>query len=247
MEIYDCKVNDWSQLPGGASGPIQRYYPLAGSGTRAVFTTEILGKPAGFAPPTGVAGCPDTVFIEANNASAIRDEDRDTAIMAYSAAAWVFQETNRLNPTIDLRRDARIGGITTSGSPSFVALPVRRVVADEAYRLDTSEAGVVQERNVALVNPAPGFPGVRYVFNLLDNTGSRAGYLAARMLFGFHNAPGGLAQGARLCAPPSSGRPGEDASGYGREQILSTGFAPLAAATPDPTKNLAGSTCRKYP
>ena len=36
LKVYNCTFTDWSQLPGGGSGPIQRYIPQAGSGTRTL-------------------------------------------------------------------------------------------------------------------------------------------------------------------------------------------------------------------
>ena len=41
--IYDCTITDWATV-GGVAGPIQRYYPQVGSGTRSFFSTDILGK-----------------------------------------------------------------------------------------------------------------------------------------------------------------------------------------------------------
>lgn len=65
LKVYNCTYTDWSQLPGGGSGPIQRYIPQAGSGTRTFFISDMLG---GFDPTTVSNGsCPavNQVFIGA--------------------------------------------------------------------------------------------------------------------------------------------------------------------------------------
>lgn len=41
-DIYNCTITDWSQLPGGGSGPIQRYFTQVGSGMGAFFQSDLL-------------------------------------------------------------------------------------------------------------------------------------------------------------------------------------------------------------
>jgi ABC-type phosphate transport system substrate-binding protein len=240
--IYDCTTTDWGQLPGGTPGAIQRYIPQVGSGTRSFFLQEVLGKSSSYTPPTGVAGCPDSVLVEENNGTLVADADLDKAILPYSTALWDFQETNRLNPTIDLRRDARLGGITTAIGANGVATAAATSNAWSAsgvqYKLDT--AGVVNESNVKLVTPSPAYPGIRYVF---DSGSNRPGYVAGRALFGFVNAAGAGNDGTKLCNGQGTATA---ARVFARNSILSAGLAPLNNTGPDPTKNVPGSTCRKY-
>ena len=90
--IYDCTIVDWGAIPGGLPGPIQRYYPQDGSGTRSFFSTDVLGKASTYAPPTaavaGGACTTDPIFIEENEAQQVAANDNDKAIFPYSAAVW---------------------------------------------------------------------------------------------------------------------------------------------------------------
>lgn len=242
--IFDCTITDWGSLPGGTPGPIQRYYPNFGSGTRSFFSTDILGKPASpaYSPPLAstVAGCPsDAVLVEENKGTTVLDADVDKAIMPYSAAVWSYQESNRINPTVDVRKSAHLGAITTaSPAPVVTASPIAWNGIDVNYALDT--AGVVLETNVKVVTSAPNFPGIRYVYNILDNAGSLPGYQGAFGLYGFQNAGSGTK--GILC----DGITGGAKSQFARGAITSFGFAALSNTGPDASKNLAGSTCRKY-
>jgi len=242
--IYDCVVTDWGQLPGGLTGPIRRYFPQAGSGTRSFFISDVLvGKSGSYAPPAaGVGGCTtNAVLIEENEGKQVAPADLDQAILPYSAAVWSFHAQNSINPTLDLRNGARLGGITTTAA--IKASPVRWNGIDRAYQLDDTATGQIKETNVKQANPAfseagGNFPGVRFVYNVLDSVGNRKGYQAAFQTVGFQNTPGGTK--APLCdATPS----GAGASEFAL--ILSNGFAALPA-TANTTSNLAGATCRFY-
>lgn len=241
-EIYACTKTDWGQLPGGTPGPIQRYIAQAGSGTRAFFISDMLD---GANPATGVAGCPDAISVEESNGSTVIADHLDKAIMPYSTAVWDFQETNRLNPSIDIRKDARLGGITTAigadGVQTAAATPNIWVGSSNQYKLDT--AGVVTENNVKLVTNPPSYPGIRYIFNVIDTAANRPGYQAAAQLFGFVNLAGAGNDGTKLCAAAA---PGGSARAFARSVILSNGFAPLATTGGKPGTNNAGSTCREY-
>ena len=266
-DIYDCNVTNWDQLPGGVSGPIQRYFPQLGSGTRSFFISDILvGKPGSYAPPTVAqnSACPtDPILIEENEATAVANADLDKAILPYSAAVWSYHAQNSINPTIDRRNGARLGGITTTTDDTsdtstavIKASPVRWDSVGRKYRLDTTAAsgcgtptvgtnpcGVVKETNVkqeigsANFNEANGnYPGIRFVYNVLDN--SRASYSDAFALVGFNNISGGVK--SPLCDATSSGTGATEFA-----LILQFGFAPLNN-TGGGTANNAGATCRKY-
>jgi hypothetical protein len=113
---------------------------------------------------------------------------------------------------------------------------------DTAYELNTPEAntgnvggaGPVDEANVGAENPgseAGGqFPGIRFVYNVLDNAGNRRGYQAGRQLVGFDNA--GTAK-----SPLCSG------TGFEHSAISSFGFAALNT-TGGGSHNTSGSACR---
>jgi ABC-type phosphate transport system substrate-binding protein len=244
-DIYDCNVTDWGQLPGGTSGPIQRYFPQSGSGTRDFFTTDILGKAKGYIPPSPGGSCPNTVLIEENEATQVVAADLDKAILPYSAAVWSYHAQNSINPTVDLRNGARLGGVTTldgSNNPVLKASPVRWDGTGRKYRLDTTASGVVKETNVkqeagASYNEATGsFPGIRFVYNVLDPT--RTSHTDALATVGFDNSSGGAK--SPLCDNGSGGTGANE-----NALILQYGFAPLNT-TGGGAANAAASTCRAY-
>ncbi|MBA3653178.1 MAG: substrate-binding domain-containing protein [Actinobacteria bacterium] len=250
-QIYLCNITDWSQV-GGAPGPIVRYLPQSGSGTRSFFISDILG---GVTPNNSNAcgGGGDRTLreIEENQAVTIAPADQDKAILPYSAALWTYQTTNSINPTIDRRCPsraicARLGYITTTGG-NVTASPVTWNDIDVNYQLDT--AGVVIDANVkhfannggAGWNEATGsFIGVRHIYNVLDAVGTgggRRGYQAAKQLVGFDNSPGGTK--SPLCDASTS--KGQLLQAF----IVTAGFAPLTNAN-NATSNQANSNCRFY-
>lgn len=240
-DIYDCVVTNWDQV-GGSTGAIKRYYPQSGSGTRSFFSTDIMiGKSSSYTPPTVAqnAACPsEVVFIEENQGTTIANVDLDKALVPYSAAVWTYHETNRINPSIDRRGGARLGGMTVPGTPSVFGSHVRWIGGDNAYSLDPA---FVSENNVKVNNATPAFPGVRYVYNALNFFGNTNGYQAAKQLLGFTNSAGGVK--SPMCDVNEATGLGELANGT----ITSFGFAALstgfggAGAT-----NVAGSNCRRY-
>jgi len=138
-DIWNCNINDWSQVPGGSPGPIVRALPFFGSGTRKFFINNVLGISAetattGWTPPTsGVipAGHPGAgnaitcpAAIGAGNSTGLgAQSDGSTLssasfrtqlqsyILPYSAGNWVQQATGAGNPTIDIRGGVRPGAI----------------------------------------------------------------------------------------------------------------------------------------
>lgn len=132
---------------------------------------------------------------------------------------------------------------TATGSPSvtMTSLPATTArwitVAPGGWLPNTPNAlnprAPVSESQIVMNNPVRDFVGVRYVFNVIDSTSPN--YVEARDLVGFDNIPGGTK--SPLC------------SGTANSMILNAGFAPLSSTTPsavDPSRNLAGSTCRRY-
>jgi phosphate transport system substrate-binding protein len=251
-DIYDCNITDWSAV-GGTPGPIVRYFPQAGSGTRSFFISDVLvGKASSYAPPSGGA-CTDggPFLIEENqingttgvNGSSIADADLDKAIVPYSGALFNFQASKALNPSLDRRCKtigvcARLGGINGSPTTATNASPIRWNGIDRRYELDTS--GVVHESNVKQTGATSVYPGIRFVYNVLDGVGggTRAGYQAGFQLMGFDNITGGFK--SPMCDAVSGGT-----GDFEFNAIISNGFAPLPP-TANGTSNQAGSTCRKY-
>ena len=90
-------------------------------------------------------------------------------------------------------------------------------------------AGPVNESNVRLNNPTPAFPGIRYVFNVLDESTPK--YDQANRLFGFINLASGGGK-SPLC------------SGAKAAIIENYGFGPLDTTTGP--NNLNGTTCREF-
>ena len=245
--IYNCTITDWGAV-GGVPGPIQRYLPQNGSGTLATFLSEYLDVSSAGSLPSGQGpACPDIKQVdkngnpfEENQGQTIADLDIDKAILPYSGGLWAFQADNSLNPTLDRRNGARLGGVQTaptSGSP-LVANVERWNGVNVAYELDyvngSNPNGTVTDQNTTLVNSSfsktTGFPGVRFLYNVVD-TLNASSYGPAVGLVGFDNT-GSPTFTSPLC------------NNSQRTTILSFGFAPLTTATS--SFNLGGSSCRKF-
>ncbi len=136
--IYKCTYTDWSEV-GGTAGPIQRYIPPTGSGTRDYFLEEVLySGDASFTKSTaltavgtpGTAGyCPAAIDLEEHTANTISIANWNKAIFPYSGGVWSYQAANATNPTIDKRgrtgagTKARIGGLNRSAYAQSTATP----------------------------------------------------------------------------------------------------------------------------
>ena len=222
--VFSCAITDWSQLPGGGAGPIQRVFPAFDSGTGATFIASVLG---GVAPVASGPNCPPIVWAEENRGE-VGDQPAlagvyQQAIMPFSAGSWVYQANNSSNPTLDDRGGVRIGAIVPSGGAS-ASFPVT-VTASATFRLDPN---LVNERNPNLLDPTDtsSLPGVRYLYNVIDS--ASPAYSAARDLVGF-DARSSATPTAPLC------------SGAKRSMVLSAGFVPLPPAT---VGSASHSTCR---
>jgi ABC-type phosphate transport system substrate-binding protein len=239
LSIYNCTFTDWSQVPGGGVGPIQRYLPQASSGTRKFFISDLLG---GFDPTTvSNASCPAVIATQLDNGGAPLEENTGTeidnagyqkAILPYSAGQWVFQANNKVNPTVDLRNGVKIGGIITT---ALTANPAGWDAPDGVWQPNSIGANApIQEKNVKLNSPPAGFfPGIRYVFNVIDSVSPN--YLDARAVVAFNN----VASGAK--SPMCSGSKASTISSFGFATLSATTPAGVAAST-----NLAGATCREF-
>lgn len=209
--IYDCTFTNWNQV-GGTAGAIQRYYPQAGSGTRSFFQSDVLG----FDPTTISTGsCPAVKLTQENTGQAIATNgDTLTALVPYSAGNFVAQ-------TRGTQTDQRAG-------QTLRRINNQSLTAGSGTSMTLNTAGPVTEANVKLNNPAPAYPGIRYVFNVLDNTS--VSYSQANRYFGFVNATDGGK------SPVCNGSKSAVITDYGFGALDQTVSA----------RNLAGSSCREY-
>ena len=143
-DIWLCNINDWSQVPGGSSGPIVRALPPFGGGTRRFFLNNVLGIssetssvawnpptsgviPAGHPGAGSAVTCPGVATVsEQSNGNALLAPalraDYQKYIVMYDAGNWVFQANGAGNPTLDIRGGVRPGGIVgVASSGSFPA------------------------------------------------------------------------------------------------------------------------------
>jgi phosphate transport system substrate-binding protein len=237
-DIFNCTITNWAQLPGGGVGQIQRVIPQASSGTGATFINKVLG---GAAPPVAGRpqnttdfgpldlGCPALINTAQENHG--NDPTFKTgavyqqAIVPYSSGKWSFQAQNSANPTLDIRNGVRIGGLTISGTAAYG-------VSWNGFDFFPNSA-VTNETNPNLQNPndVSVFPGVRYLYNVLDSTEPEIS--TALSLVGFDQ----VGNKSPLCT--AVGQPGSKAT-----TILSQGFLNLAGQTVGGTTNVS---CRKDP
>jgi phosphate transport system substrate-binding protein len=223
--IFNCSITNFSQL-GGSAGAIERYWPQAGSGTRA-FAQGVLGF-----DPTTINTCPITLSQENTGLQIHNNSDEQTAVFPYSVANWVAMSRGTVT-------DDRFGQIyfdldDTSDPTLGFESPVRQVGGVFEPRTPTSgdPNGPIAEGNVTLVDPTPAYPGVRFVFNVIDNSAGPNSYTAAKRFVGFDNV-----------ASPSITSP--LCNGDKNSTLVNFGFGPLGNAA-DPTHNVPGSHCRLY-
>lgn len=211
--IYNCTYTDWSQV-GGSAGPIQRYYPQTNSGTWQFFLSDLLGGADPRLVSTG--SCPAAISTQENTGEVIANNgDQEKAIVGYSAGNWVAQARGTAP-------DQRQGQTIRS-------LDGQNVVTGSGATAALNTAGPVVESNVKINNPTPAYVGIRYVFNVFDETSTS--YTQAIRLFGFLNTTD-ASDKSPLCK-------GQKAS-----TITDYGFAPLDTTVS--ARNQNGSTCRLY-
>jgi phosphate transport system substrate-binding protein len=216
--IYNCTFTNWNQV-GGGNQAIERYYPQPGSGTRAFFQSDVLG----FDPSTiSGPGCPPVQLAQENQGLTIFfNGDLQSGIQPFSGGNYVAMargaiEDQRAGQIIRNLNGQNI--ITGSGGNTQLATPAAT----------GNPNAPVREANVRLVNNPPSYPGIRFVFNVIDNTSPS--YDSAIRYVGFDNVDGGST--SPLC-------------GNGKASIITQFGFGLLENTVGP-RNLAGSTCRKY-
>jgi phosphate transport system substrate-binding protein len=224
--IYNCTFTNWSQV-GGTAGPIERYWPQAGSGTRAFFQSDVLG----FDPTTlSSASCPAVQLTQENTGQVIATNgDQLTAIVPYSMANWIAHARGTVTDQRAGQTLRNLNGQALVTFPGGVATP--------------NTGGPVNENNVKLVDPTPAYPGIRYVFNVVDS--STEHYEEGLRRIGFENdppnQPGCGQNGVPECTYPGASPLCDDVL---RETLRSYGFGPLNRTVS--SHNLIGATCRQY-
>ena len=211
QDIYRCNITNWSAV-GGANAAIVRYWPQAGSGTRSFAQSDLLGF-----DPTTVATCataPKTTE-ENTGATIAANGDAANAVVPFSAGNWVAQARHTVG---DVRNGLEI-----------LSLNGQNAVTGSGTSSQLNTAGPVKESNVRLVDPTPAYPGIRYVFNVLDSTSKS--YSQAAYFYGF-----GTDDGSTFKSPLCDGSKAST--------LTSFGFGPLDTTVSD--NNPAGSTCRLY-
>ena len=215
--IYNCTFTDWSQV-GGTAGPIERYWPQAGSGTRAFAQSDLVGF-----DPTIISGpgCPAVQLTQENTGETITTNgDQETAVVPYSAGNWVAQARGT-------QFDQRSGQVIKSiNGQALVVFPAGVATPNTA-------PGPIQESNIKLNNPVPPYPGIRYVFNVTDSTIDN--YPQVVRYVGFENRDN-IAPDYSMSSPLCSGT-------YAAT-LNSFGFAALDTTVS--ARNIPGSTCRLY-
>lgn len=261
-KIWDCTYTDWSQLPGGGAGPIQRYLPPDASGTTGFFKSDLLD---GFNPASvSNASCPAVKRLdkngnnlEENRADLIPQADWQKAIFPYSAGQWVYQANNAVNPTIDHRQPAgggfmaKLGGLNMSDAAKGTGSDALINNANAAAWNRTD--GVWQLNDAGLETVQAGDPGGYPIVE--GNTTKASGLTPATVSFRgvrfVYNvldtrSPSYLTALDIVGFDNISGGTKSSLCSGGRRSIISSyGFAPLTN-TVNGTSNIAGATCRKY-
>jgi phosphate transport system substrate-binding protein len=222
--IFNCTITNWSQL-GGTAGPIERYSPQTGSGTFQSFVQML-----GFDPNT-IATCPLNQTQENTGITINANGDQQTAVVPFSVGNWVAMARGAIAP--DDRFNQTYFDLDDTSEPTLgFQSPVRFVGGQWEARTPTAADpnGPVAEGNVALNDPTPAYPAVRYIWNVIDNTSGANSYTAAKRFVGFDNVAS-PAVTSPLCN-------GEKAS-----TIVNFGFGPLDD-TANATHNIPGTHCR---
>ena len=227
-DIYTCTVTNWNQV-GGGNGPIERYVPQTGSGTYQFFLSDLMGgtNPALFSGPS----CPAVQFTQENSGELIAaNGDQQRAIVAYSAGNWIAQ--------------ARGSAPDQRAGQTMRSMNGQNLVSFSAGVPSLNTGGPVVESNVTLNDPTPAYPGIRYVFNVIDST--HVDYNDVQRYVGFENAVN--APNCGQSGQPECVNPGASKLCDGDEEvrgiIRNFGFAPLNNTVS--SRNLIGSRCRLF-
>ena len=262
LKVFNCTYTDWSQLPGGGAGPIQRYLPPDASGTYGFFKSDLLG---GFdATTVSNASCPAVkrvdkfgANLEENRADNIPQEDWQKAIFPYSAGQWVYQANNAVNPTIDHRQPAGGGFMAKLGGLNNSAAGLATGSDNQLNNANTAawnrSDGVWQLNDAGLSTVQPGDPGG---YPVVESNSTKASggtyatvaYRGVRFVYNVLDtrSPDYTKALGIVGFDNSPGGSKSSVCSGGRRSIISSyGFAPLVS-TSNATSNLAGSTCRKY-
>jgi phosphate transport system substrate-binding protein len=216
--IYNCTFTNFNQV-GGGNQAIERYWPQAGSGTRAFAQSDLIGfDPTTFSGP----GCPPVVEVQENQGLSIfLNGDFQSAVMPYSGANFIAMANGQIP-------DQRAGQVMKNLDGKNITFNTGSGLAPATPAITGDPTAPVQEANVRLVDPTPDYVGIRFVFNVVAN-GSPS-YPSTLRYVGFDNVDGGAT--SPLCSNAKASLLSQD------------GFGPLSNATSP--QNLAGSYCRQY-
>lgn len=121
IQIYTCDptthapfISDWSQIPGGTAGPIKKYIPQSGSGTRSFVQSKLLNG------ATIDANCDAShmsINIQEHDARGVAPLDKTVAIFFYDWARWRAQKKKF---EADLTNGSALGkfGVNTPVAPT---------------------------------------------------------------------------------------------------------------------------------
>jgi hypothetical protein len=223
QNIYNCSITNWNQLPGGGTGQIQRVMPQSSSGTGATFINKVLGGANPYNTSNG--SCPAVIPVEENHGNDVNlagTAAYANAILPYSAGKWIKQANNSVNPTLDLRNGVRPGAIYMDGTGADRSTATYAITwATTEFTMNTIAV------NEPSVNVSPSnFPGVRYLYNVIDNTSPSYtdGQLFSVVAYGSTSG-----QTSPLCNGAKVG------------QLRSEGFLPLASVSELTSGNVPGT------
>jgi len=229
--IYNCTFTNWNQV-GGGNGPIQRYFVQPQSGTRSFIISDLLG----FDPAT-INTCDPVVAIQENDGSNIPVVDRPEAIFFFSVANWTAMSKGTITPDGRAGQEYFALDDASEGTITTPQLPVRAVGGGQFEPRfptagDPAPNAPIAESNVRLIDATPAYPGVRYVWNVIDNTTGANSYTPSKRFVGFDN------QASPPIVSPLC-------NGDKAATLVNFGFGPLSK-TADATHNIPGTACRLW-
>ena len=210
------------------------------------FDTKVLG----FQAPVGIPNLTDPVLVEENRGTAIPAADRESAVYPYSLGKWVYQFTNRVNPTLDVRDGTRAGAFCTpassagsvaSGTCATASATTPNVQVGLTYIGSGTGSYLLNANVMTDGNAAPGTGldqgiGARYLYHVLNPAEDAASYALARSLVGTNGTAG-------VCTTNNANGTGCLAQGGLASTIRGQGFLTLATALiGDPSPGNATAT-----
>ncbi len=147
--IYNCTFTNWNQV-GGANQAIERYWPQAGSGTRAFFQSDVLG----FDPTLFSSGsCPAVQLAQENQGLTIQaNGDLQSGIQPFSGANYIAMSTGAI-------ADQRAGQVIRNLNGQNIVFGSGATAKPATPAATGDPNAPVQEANVKLVDSTARLPG----------------------------------------------------------------------------------------